>query len=108
MQQDNHAQLLDAINKLEQRTQDQERKIQEQERKFQHFQQHAGDMEIKLRTQAEEMETLFNQCYEQAMETAIQEIHDCVDDATDKFNAYVTTTMEPSQPAQPEPVPISR
>jgi hypothetical protein len=51
-------------------------------------------MEQRLQEQAEVMETQFYQRYDQAMEAAIQEIHDCADDATDKFNMHLTVTMD--------------
>ena len=98
MHQDSQTQLTDAIAKFQRQTQDHERKLQEQERQFQQLQRLAGEMELKLKKQAKDMETVFYQRCDQAMEVAIQEIHDCVDDATDKFNAHIAATMELSQP----------
>jgi flagellar motility protein MotE (MotC chaperone) len=87
MQQNSYSRLSEAMAKME-------RRLQEQEQKYQN-----------LCKQAEEMEHLFYQKYEQAMEEAIQEIYDCADDATEKFNEHVATAMESPPPAQPAPEP---
>ena len=43
-------------------------------------------LERQLEEKAEALESALYQQVETAMENAIQEIHDCADDATDKFN----------------------
>ena len=61
---------------------------------YERMEQHIAKLEQKLKAQADQLEALFNQRFDQAMEVGIQEIHECVDDVTEKLNAHAKTVIQ--------------
>jgi len=66
-----------------------------------------AQMEQKLKEQAELLETKFYQRFDEAMEVGIQEIHECVDDATDKFNTHVSDVIKDTNTGAPADAPTA-
>jgi len=61
---------------------------------YERMEKQIATMEQKLKVHAEQLEALFYQRFDQAMEVGIQEIHECVDDVTEKFNAHADTVIQ--------------